>query len=330
MQFFNDLVSYEVEVTAEGRWALIAALALLGAVFGSFMNVVVYRLPRKMSLSRPGSRCPKCEHPIRWYDNVPVFGWLALGGRCRDCGAGIPPRYPLVEALVATLGGLLAWRAPTLVIGAATGDGGSLFAVDLAWYCFHLLLIGTLICAALIEFDGYVPPKRLILTPLVLGLAMLVPWPHLQPLGDLVAINGLVAGFVGMLTAVILGAAPWLTWVTINGKARFAYATAAVGELVLIGGFLGDHAVISIGLESMVLYLVIQLAARKWPAAGHFGWAGPLTLVTLVWVLTWPGVAILDPQLSGEGGIRLLIACSIMIVLAIVMQFAVPLQRRSV
>jgi len=330
MQLFNDVLSYEVEVTAEGRWALIAALALLGAVFGSFMNVVVYRLPRKMSLSRPGSRCPTCEHPIRWYDNVPVFGWLALGGRCRDCGAGIPPRYPLVEALVATISGLLAWIAPTLVIRAPAGDVGSLYAVDLAWYCFHLLLICTLICAALIEFDGYVPPKRLIGMPLVLGLTMLIPWPHLQPLGDLVPINGLVAGFVGMLTAVLLGAAPWLTWATTKAEARFAYATAAVGELVLIGGFLGDHAVISIGLDSMVLYLVMQLAARKWPGAGHFGWAGPLTLVTLIWVLTWPSVAIIDPQLSGEGGIRLLIACSIMIVLAIVMQFAPPLQRLSV
>ena len=88
---------------------------LLGACIGSFLNVVVYRLPRGESLIHPGSRCPACGHPIRWYHNIPVFGWLMLRGRCYDCGARISARYPLVEAAVAGLFAALAWGWQHLV-----------------------------------------------------------------------------------------------------------------------------------------------------------------------------------------------------------------------
>ena len=77
--------------------------AVVGAVFGSFLNVVAYRLPRGESLARPRSRCPQCETPIRPYDNVPVLSWLALRGRCRSCKGAIPVRYPLVEAMTGLL-----------------------------------------------------------------------------------------------------------------------------------------------------------------------------------------------------------------------------------
>ena len=76
---------------------------VFGAVFGSFFNVVAYRLPRGESLSKPPSRCPECETPIKPYDNIPIFGWLLLRGRCRNCGEPISVRYPIVEALTAAL-----------------------------------------------------------------------------------------------------------------------------------------------------------------------------------------------------------------------------------
>ena len=79
-----------------GLAAVIAGV--IGAIFGSFLNVVAYRLPRGESLSHPRSRCPQCETPIKPYDNVPVLSWLALRGKCRACGARISVRYPLVEA----------------------------------------------------------------------------------------------------------------------------------------------------------------------------------------------------------------------------------------
>lgn len=77
--------------------AIFAWAFTLGASIGSFLNVVVYRVPNGLSVVRPGSHCPACGHPVRWYDNVPVLGWLVLRGRCRDCAAPISPKYILIE-----------------------------------------------------------------------------------------------------------------------------------------------------------------------------------------------------------------------------------------
>jgi len=89
---------------------LVAAAALLGLVVGSFLNVVVWRVPRGQSVVRPRSACPACGHPIRARDNVPVLSWLLLRGRCRDCGEPISPRYLVVELGTAVLFALVAWR----------------------------------------------------------------------------------------------------------------------------------------------------------------------------------------------------------------------------
>lgn len=82
---------------------LVAAVTLLGLAVGSFLNVVVHRVPAGLSLVSPASRCPRCEHPIRARHNVPVLGWVALRGRCADCRAPISARYPLVELGTAVL-----------------------------------------------------------------------------------------------------------------------------------------------------------------------------------------------------------------------------------
>jgi len=140
-------------------------LAVLGGCVGSFLNVVIYRLPQGKSLSQPGSHCPKCGHPIRWYDNVPVLAWLWLKGRCRDCHAAISSRYPLVEAAVATM--YLAAALITLPVPEAseipgvpptatvTRDDLCVFAMLAAWG-------PTLLAAALILFDGRRVPITLL------------------------------------------------------------------------------------------------------------------------------------------------------------------------
>jgi leader peptidase (prepilin peptidase)/N-methyltransferase len=74
-------------------------VGLFGLVLGSFLNVCIHRLPRQESIVFPGSHCPRCHHPIRWYDNIPLLSYLILRGRCRDCRARISPLYPAVEAL---------------------------------------------------------------------------------------------------------------------------------------------------------------------------------------------------------------------------------------
>src|SRR6201986_3083314 len=76
---------------------VVAFFFLFGIVFGSFLNVCISRIPEGLSIVSPSSRCPRCETPIKPYDNVPVFGWLWLRGKCRSCGLPISPMYPLVE-----------------------------------------------------------------------------------------------------------------------------------------------------------------------------------------------------------------------------------------
>src|SRR5579862_9614828 len=78
-------------------------LFLLGSCVGSFLNVVVWRLPRNESIVSPPSHCPKCNTPLAWYDNIPVFGWIALGGKCRYCKQPISIKYPIFEAFTGGL-----------------------------------------------------------------------------------------------------------------------------------------------------------------------------------------------------------------------------------
>jgi leader peptidase (prepilin peptidase)/N-methyltransferase len=110
-------------------------LGILGALIGSFVNVVIWRLPQGLSVVRPGSACPKCGHQITALENIPVLSWLALRGRCSGCRSGISVRYPLVEAAVSALFVLMAWTVgftpilPLWLYLAAAGT--ALFLIDI-------------------------------------------------------------------------------------------------------------------------------------------------------------------------------------------------------
>ncbi|WP_339619114.1 prepilin peptidase [uncultured Salinibacterium sp.] len=139
---------------------LVIFAVLLGLAVGSFLNVVVWRVPRGEKLSSPPSACPKCEHAIRWYDNIPVFGWLLLRGKCRDCGEPIAARYPLVEAGTAIAFGLI-----TAVVGADT---------DLVWALPALLYLAAVsIALTLIDLDTQTLPNKIVLPSIVVGIALL-------------------------------------------------------------------------------------------------------------------------------------------------------------
>lgn len=102
-------------MTADPVLLALVAATVVGACFGSFLNVCVARWPAGLSVVRPASRCPHCERAIRWHENVPVLGWLRLGGKCAGCRSAISPRYPLVEAGVALVwAAAVAWAGPTL------------------------------------------------------------------------------------------------------------------------------------------------------------------------------------------------------------------------
>ena len=129
---------------------------LFGLIIGSFLNVVAYRLARKQSLARPGSRCPHCEHPVRPYDNVPVLSWLLLRGRCRDCGEPVSRRYPLVEALTGVL---------FAAIVAVHFD-------DSAQLVLGIVLVAFLIPLTLIDLDLRLLPDRLTAPAAVLAVVL--------------------------------------------------------------------------------------------------------------------------------------------------------------
>ena len=136
-------------------WAAVAGV--FGAVIGSFLNVVAYRLPRGESLVTPGSRCPACGTPIKAYDNVPVLGWLLLRGRCRNCGERISPRYPLVE--LAT--GLLC-AAVVLRYGADED----------VWLPLAFVIL--LVPVTLIDLDHRIIPNKLMIVGAIVAVALVL------------------------------------------------------------------------------------------------------------------------------------------------------------
>ncbi len=127
----------------------------MGALLGSFLNVVIWRLPRGESLVRPGSACPACGTPVKPYDNVPVLSWLLLRGRCRHCGEAISRRYPLVEAMTAAL--------LALVVLEAGADSD-------VWLGLAFVLI--LVPVIFIDLDHRIIPNKIMAVGAVAALAI--------------------------------------------------------------------------------------------------------------------------------------------------------------
>ncbi len=235
-------------------WLIVLWLFAVGGVVGSFLNVVIYRLPLGISIVYPPSRCPKCGKPIRWYDNVPIFGWIALGGRCRQCHNPISVRYPIVEAATASMFALLA------VVELERLD---------TMYPFHLLLLCTLLCAGLIEYDGNRPPLKLFMPALTVGFVVPLVWP-VSPKGTADRLLGLAVGF-------LLGGIAWRAL----GSRR---PIGVVLGLICVGLFLGWQAVCMIAVGTALLLLVAwalgRLSSRvRLPVSMSLG------IVTLGWIL---------------------------------------------
>ena len=128
---------------------------VFGAVLGSFLNVVIWRLPRGESLVSPASRCPSCGAPVKPYDNIPILSWLLLRGRCRNCGARISARYPLVELLTAVLMALV-----PIFLGADED----------VWIGFALVLI--LVPLTFIDLDHRILPNKITYPSVVVAIAL--------------------------------------------------------------------------------------------------------------------------------------------------------------
>ena len=220
-----------------------------GAVWGSFVNVVVYRVPRGMSVVRPGSRCPGCGEPVRPWDNVPIVSWLLLGGKARCCGARISPRYLVVEALA----GLVAVAILDAVVRALPGDtslvhAGSVFLADFA-------LAMALLASAFIDAEHMYLPDPITLGGTLFGLAT----PSLRGLGWADVLLGAAVGFVGV----------WLPFVVlykaVRGRPGMGLGDAKL--TMLAGAWFGwpgvVFAVFAGAVQASVAALVLLLVQGK-------------------------------------------------------------------
>lgn len=136
---------------------IVVVAVLFGLAVGSFLNVVIHRVPLRQSIVWPSSRCPNCEAPIKSFDNVPLLSYLLLRGRCRDCGVRISPRYPLVEGLTGLLFGIAAYRY-----------GLSLELVS------AIVLIGVLVALGGTDLQYRLLPNAIVFPATVVGLVLSV------------------------------------------------------------------------------------------------------------------------------------------------------------
>ena len=241
----------------------------LGAVVGSFLNVVIYRVPAGLSIVTPGSRCPECESPIRWYDNIPIISWFILGGKCRQCDCSIPGRYALVEALMGflsamlwvkiagphfrSIGGTLGFNQPPPVPDVHSLPWGSI-AIAFGFYFFFLAI---LVVITFVDIDHYLIPHEFTLPAMAVGVLAAFMLNNSSVMAD-----GSMAGFWPPVTL----------------------AGSIIG--LLIGGF------------SVVLIFYVYFAARGIEGVG----GGDVTLMAVMgaW-LGWPALIFIFFAASIQG-----------------------------
>jgi leader peptidase (prepilin peptidase) / N-methyltransferase len=217
--------------------ALCVLTAVLGLAVGSFLNVVVWRVPRGESVISPPSHCPVCEHPVRPRDNVPVLSWLLLKGRCRDCGNPISVRYPLVELgtsavfVVSTIRIGFSAELPAYLYLGAIGVALALIDIDVKRLPNVIVLPSYIVSAALLAAAALVEQEWADLLRAGLGMAALyafyfvlaLVYPRGMGFGD-VKLAGVLGGYLG-----------WLGWAEVvsGGFLGFLFGGVVGGGLML-------------------------------------------------------------------------------------------------
>jgi len=188
--------------------------AAIGLCIGSFLNVVIYRVPIGQSIVTPPSRCRKCGYQLQWYDNIPVLSWLFLRGRCRKCGVGVSMQYPIVELITGALFVLVIWMTPP----------GPLLATRLTLVCILIALFG-------IDLEHQILPNVITLPGIAIGVLLSL----IAPPGWKDALVGVLLGG-GVLYAI---AGAYYLWRREEGMGM-----GDVKMLAMIGAFLGWKAVL--------------------------------------------------------------------------------------
>jgi leader peptidase (prepilin peptidase)/N-methyltransferase len=264
------------------QWFLYANAFVLGAVVGSFLNVCISRLPENQSIVKPRSRCPKCEGPILWYDNLPIISFIILRAKCRHCGEPISYQYPAVELLTATLFVLLMHRftnIPVLVIYAA-------------FTC-------SLIVITFIDLEHYIIPDEISLSGIVIGLLVSL-LPETITDGQLVT-SSIVDSLIG---CVVGGGLLYLT--ALFSLVAFKKEGMGGGDIKLmamVGAFLGwKMALTTIVMGSVFgAFVGVGLILLRLKVRGDYIPFGPYLALGAFLSMMW-GDQILRAYLSfGEG-----------------------------
>jgi prepilin signal peptidase PulO-like enzyme (type II secretory pathway) len=306
-------------------WLVLAWLFIFGGCVGSFLNVVVYRLPAGLSLLYPGSRCPSCLTPIRAADNVPIFGWLLLAGRCRACGNRISLRYPLVEFATAAVFALFAAleplgeaaNLPELVVEA---NGGG-WTEELLWavLAFHLTLACGLLCAGLIEYDQHPLPGPLVVVLVLVGVALPFWFAEVRPVPAHWSV-----GFLDWLplsdraiqdTLAALATSLFLGCALIAGPFPFKAdgrreRRSRLTVLTWVGLFLGWQATGVLATLATVTRFAVVLAAHYRGVPPRLGWIGCLSAWSLSYIVLWKLIVTRWPFLGDEAALATLLAAA--------------------
>jgi leader peptidase (prepilin peptidase)/N-methyltransferase len=269
---------------------LLAASGVSGLLIGSFLNVVIFRLPRNcMSIVRPRSRCPKCLTPIAAYDNIPVLSFILLGGKCRRCRAAISPRYAGVELLT---GALFLYAAWIQLYG--PGHPSWRNAVAFAWQAWFL---GTLIACTFIDFDLHILPDELTLAGILAGLAASAAFPFLQP-GPMAAFgNAHVDALAGSAFGAFVGGGTVFV-VDVFGRILFRKRIARAGQtramyagdlkyLAMFGSVLGWRGVLLSFILACVFGSVFGIAKLIFLRRMGYAPFGPFLSLGALSMLFW-------------------------------------------
>ncbi len=254
MTILPDLLAPD-ETTGLPFVFLLVGVAAVGAVIGSFLNVVIHRVPLEESIVFPHSRCPACGTAIRPYDNIPVVSWLVLRGRCRGCRAPISARYPAVEALTAILFALTFWLR-----------SGMTWALP-----FDLLFVAAIIALVFIDAEHMILPNAITYPGIALALVARLVVPNLYGVGFLCPANSCehrwLVSLVGAVAGALFGGGfLWLTgWLWKRLRGVEAMGLGDVKMMFMVGAYLGlplTALTIFIGVLSGSVAGVLVMARR--------------------------------------------------------------------
>jgi leader peptidase (prepilin peptidase)/N-methyltransferase len=231
-------------------WPLLAAV--LGAAWGSFMNVVAYRLPQGMSVVNPGSRCAACATPIAWYHNVPIVSWLLLRGNCATCGESFSIRYLLVEAALGVLAAAL-WLKLSAPLN---GELPEISQVGLA-FCLSFAFVALLLVISLIDLDTMRIPNILSVPGIALGIVAAWTVPQLTGVPMVESILGMLIGG-GSLLAITYG------YFALTGREGMGLGDYRL--MAMVGAFLGWRSLLYLFIASALqgLAFALMIKAFKW------------------------------------------------------------------